>query len=521
MPNRALAALIVLLVVAACSRPEATDRAPDPVDSAVVQTAVGAVRGIGEPGHRVFWGIPYAAPPVGPLRFAAPQPTSGWEGLRDADRPGPRCIQAPGGEPEFGRQTDEDCLTLNVWTPPASQEPAAVMVWFHGGSFVNGGGAMFDARWLVERGNIAVVTVNYRLGALGFLAHPGLGPAGAVGNYGLADQQAALRWVRDNIAAFGGDPTRVTIAGESAGAMSVCDHLVAPDSRDLFHRAVIMSGPCGAQAALPEAERAGIAYAAAAGCPDVDTAAACLRDLRVDELREPVWSSRIAGARLSGPVTGSATLPVDPLTGAADGDAAAVPVLIGTTRDEFTLFAALRYLTEGERYGAERYHPLLVEAFGDRADAVAARYPVDRYGDVAPAYSAAVTDALFACVADRLAADLARHAPVYAYEFADRAAPAPEPLTTLPFEVGASHSLDVRYLFDVGGAPDLTPVQQELSRQMIDYWSAFVRTGDPGHQWPAVRPGAPAPWMTLHPDGNAVGTGFGQNHQCEFWRTGG
>ncbi|MEZ0339999.1 carboxylesterase/lipase family protein [Mycobacterium sp. pV006] len=521
MPTRALAALTVLLLVAACSRPDGTNTGPDPSDPAVVHTAAGAVRGVDEPGHRVFWGIPYAAPPVGPLRFASPQPAPPWAGLRDADHPGPRCIQAPGGEPEFGRQTDEDCLTLNVWTPAPSEEPAAVMVWFHGGSFVNGGGAMFDSAWLAERGNIAVVTVNYRLGALGFLAHPALGPDDAVGNYGLADQQAALRWVRDNIAAFGGDPGRVTIAGESAGAMSVCDHLVAPDSNGLFHRAVIMSGPCGAQAALPEAERAGIAYAAAAGCPDADTAAACLRGLRVDALREPVWTSRIAGARLSGPVTGSATLPEDPLTGAADGAAARVPVLIGTTSDEFTLFAGLRYLTEGERYGAERYHPLLVEAFGDRADAVAARYPVDRYGDVALAYSAAVTDALFACVADGLAADLARYAPVYAYEFADRDAPAPEPLTTLPFDVGASHSLDVRYLFDVGGAPELSPAQQKLSDQMIGYWSAFVRTGEPGPEWPAVAPGTPADWMTLHPDGNRVDTGFGQNHQCEFWRAGG
>ncbi|MGE2832491.1 carboxylesterase/lipase family protein [Mycobacterium sp. SMC-4] len=521
MPKRALAALVVLLLVAACTAetPEAA-----PADPAVVQTATGAVRGVDETGHRVFRGIPYAAPPVGPLRFAPPQPAPTWDGVRDAERDGPRCIQAPSGEPEFGRQTDEDCLTLNVWAPTQRDQPgkpAAVMVWFHGGSFVAGGGGMFDAAWLVERGDIAVVTVNYRLGALGFLAHPALGPPGAVGNYGLADQQAALRWVRDNIAAFGGDPARVTIAGESAGAMSVCDHLVAPESEGLFHGAIVMSGPCAAQAALPDAQRISLDYAAAAGCPDVAAAAACLRGLRVDKLREPVWYSRLGGAQLSGPATGSAVLPIDPIDGAADGRAARVPVLIGTTRDEFTLFAGLRYLTDGERYGPERYRPLLEEAFGARADAVLARYPVDRYGDVALAYSAAATDGLFSCVAARLADDLGRRAPVYAYEFDDRTAPAPEPLATLPFPVGASHSLDVRYLFDVGGAPGLTPAQQELSHRMIDHWSEFVRTGEPGPEWPELHAPDGAHWMTLHPDGSRVDGDFLREHQCDFWSAAG
>ncbi|MGE2730080.1 carboxylesterase/lipase family protein [Mycolicibacterium vaccae] len=527
MPNRAprvpvVLLLAVALVAAACSGPGAPDHPPSAqADPAVVQTATGAVRGVDPPGYRVFRGVPYAAPPVGPLRFAAPQPPPAWDDVRDAEQDGPRCIQAAGGDVEFGRQSDEDCLTLNVWAPAKPDKPVAVMVWFHGGSFVNGGGAMFDAHWLVERGDIAVVTVNYRLGALGFLAHPALGPPGQVGNYGLADQQAALRWVRDNIAAFGGDPARVTIAGESAGAMSVCDHLVAPGSQGLFHGAIIMSGPCTAQAALPDAQRISLDYAAAAGCPEVATASGCLRGLRVDQLREPVWYTRLGGARLSGPVTGSAALPVDPVAGAADGAAARVPVLIGTTRDEFTLFAALRYLSDGERFGPERYRPLLAEAFGARTDAVAERYPVDRYGDVALAYSAAVTDALFSCSTADLAEDLARRAPVYAYEFDDRAAPAPEPLTTLPFPVGASHSLDVRYLFDVGGAPDLSPAQQALSHQMIDFWTAFVRTGGPGKAWPALRPGAETGWMELRPDGNRVDSGFVRDHQCEFWRTDG
>nr|WP_234815222.1 carboxylesterase family protein [Mycolicibacterium duvalii] len=487
---------------------------PAPADPAVVQTGTGAVRGVEDPGHSFFGGIPYAAPPVGPLRFRPPEPALRWDGVRDASRPGPRCLQAPGPDPEFGTGSGEDCLSLNVWTPATPDEPKAVLVWFHGGSFINGDGGMFGARRLVERGDIVVVTLNYRLGALGFLAHPALGPPGDVGNYGLADQQAALRWVRENIAAFGGDPDRVTVAGESAGAMSVCDHLAAPGSRGLFHGAIIMSGPCQAQAALPHARRVSLDYAAAAGCGDVAAAAGCLRGARVDRLREPVFYARLGVEQLTGPVTATTALPVDPLTAAADGTTARVPVLIGTTRDEFTLFTGLRYLRTGQRIGAAGYPHALAEVFGPDAAAVAQRYPADRYREPELAYSAALTDAEFACVADRLAADLNRHQPVYAYEFADQDAPAPEPLTTLPFPVGASHSLDVRYVFDVGGAPDLTAAQRDLSRQMVDYWAAFVRTGAPATDWPRRGSGRV---MTLRPDGNTVVDDYDRAHQCAFW----
>ncbi|HEY9264508.1 MAG TPA: carboxylesterase family protein, partial [Mycobacterium sp.] len=247
------------MLVAACAQgaPESAQPSPDP---ALVQTAAGAVRGLVAPDHRLFAGIPYAAPPVGPLRWQPPKPAPPWDGERDGTRFGPRCLQDLEGDLELGRQTDEDCLSLNVWTPAENPEsgparPRPVMVWIHGGAFLNGNGGMYDARRLAARGDIVVVTINYRLGTLGFLAHPALGAPGHVGNYGLADQQAALAWVRDNIAAFGGDPGKVTVAGESAGGMSVCDHLVAPGSQGLFGAAIVQSGPCQAQLALPEAER--------------------------------------------------------------------------------------------------------------------------------------------------------------------------------------------------------------------------------------------------------------------------
>ncbi len=526
------AALVTALVltmspVSACGRGGSQTFAGDaPVadvqggDPAVVTTSAGTLRGVVAPDHRLFAGIPYAAPPVGPLRFAAPEPALGWVGERDATRAGPRCIQDPAADPERGQNTSEDCLTLNVWTPPRRTDAALpVMVWIHGGAFVNGSSGIYDARWLASRGDMLVVTVNYRLGTLGFLAHPGLGPAGGVGNYGLSDQQAALRWVRDNIAAFGGDPDAVTVAGESAGGMSVCDHLVAPGSAGLFRAAIVMSAPCQAQADLATAQRRSIDYAAGAGCPDPATAAACLRALPVDKLRNPVWYFNIGSDELTGPVTGTTVLPAAPLTAFGAGQQAHVPVLLGTTRDEFTLFTALRYLREGERFAPGEYPGLLDETFGVNAPAVGARYPIDRYGGVAQAYSAAVTDGEFACVADRMAGALGRTDPVYAYEFNDRGAPAPEAMRTLPFPVGASHSLELRYLFDVGGAPPLNPAQQALSAAMIGYWSRFVHSGSPAASgqpdWPAVD-GA-GPWMSLQPDGSRMVSGYQDEHQCPFW----
>jgi para-nitrobenzyl esterase len=508
-------------MVAACARGGEAPGPAAPTDPAVVQTGAGALRGVVTADHRLFAGIPYAAPPTGARRFAPPAPAPGWTGVRDATRFGPRCLQDPGGDPEFGRRTDEDCLTLNVWTPPVQAAPRAVMVWIHGGAFVNGSSSVYDARWLAARGDIIVVTINYRLGTTGFLAHPALGAPGAVGNYGLADQQAALRWVRDNIGAFGGDPTEVTLAGESAGAMSVCDHLVAPDSAGLFRAAILQSGPCQAQADLATAEQRSVVYAAKVGCGDPATAAQCLRALPADRLRDPVGYVDIGADVLSGPVTGTAALPVDPVAAAAEGRAARVPVLIGTNRDEFTLFVALQYL-RGVRYPADGYPRLLAETFGADAPAVAAHYPIERHGgDAALAYAAAVTDGVFACVADRMADDLAGEAPVYAYEFNDVAPPTPEPLRTLPFPVGASHSLELRYLFDIGGAPPLRPAQQILSNQMIDYWSRFVESGDPNApgqpRWQELHRDDHGARMSLQPGGNRMVGGFAATHQCAFW----
>lgn len=506
----ALVAVLALLLSACGQGGSAVIEVP--ADPAVVQTHAGAVRGVISDDHRYFAGIPYAAAPVGPLRWQPPRPVPSWEGLRDATRPGPRCVQDVSNDVD-GRPTSEDCLTLNVWTPPPSGEPRPVLVWLHGGGFTNGSGDIYNARSLTGRGEIVVVTLNYRLGALGFLAHPALGD----GNYGLADQQAALRWVRNNIAEFGGDPEKVTIAGESAGGMAVCDHLVAPGSAGLFRAAIIQSAPCQAQYGLPAAQEASLRYAADVGCADPTTAAQCLRALPPEQLTRPVFYDRIGTEQLSGPVTGTATLPVDPLTGLADGRAARVPVLIGTTADEFNLFTALQHV-RGRPIDAAHYPELLAEAFGPDAAVVAQRYSPEHFENSVPlAYSAATTDGVFACVADRMADALAGDREVYFYEFDDPNAPAPEPLRAAPFPVGAGHSLELRYLFDVGGAPPLNAKQQRLSEQMIDHWSEFVATGSPGEGWPQLSDDAAGERMVLHPDGNRVVTTYEQQHQCRFW----
>jgi para-nitrobenzyl esterase len=533
--RRGWAALLVTAVIAAACGPSGVaPRKPEPpyagpLDAGVVRTALGSVRGQVASDYRLFQAIPYAAPPVGPLRWQLPRPAARWSGMLDATKAGPQCMQDTGPNPRVSKPTSENCLTLNVWTPPRGQhnEKRPVMVWIHGGGFVNGSGDIYHARWLAARGGIVVVTINYRLGALGFLAHPSLGAPGTVGNYGLADQQAALRWVRDNIAAFGGDPKKVTIAGESAGGMSVCDHLVAPESVGLFRAAIIQSAPCQAQADLDFGQRQSLDYAIAVGCRNPATTARCLRGLPATRFERPPWYYFIGDSdALSGPVTGTAALPDGPMAEFAADRAARVPVLIGVNHDEFTLFAALRAnrLNRGVRPG--EYPHLLADTFGATDSApVLAHYPADHYGgDLSLAYSAAATDGVFACAADRLADSLSRNAPVYAYEFDDPHAPAPKFLRDAPFPVGASHSLELRYLFSMGGAQALDSAQQKLSDQMMSYWSHFVTNGAPKAaglpDWPA-QDGSPDhdSWMSLRPGGSQLITDFEAAHQCPFWAT--
>src|SRR5215467_10036155 len=289
----------------------------------VTGTANGPVRGLANGAVDEFLGIPYAAPPVGALRWQAPQPAASWSGVRDATQFAPHCPQAA---TPFGRaSTSEDCLYLNVFTPIHKQAGSRfpVVVWIHGGALVTGESDDYDPTALAA-GGVTVVTINYRLGALGFLAHPALADSnGQSGDYGLMDQQAALRWVQRNVASFGGDPHNVTIFGESAGGLSTLSQVASPQARGLFERAIVESGSYNlTQASLASAETAGEAFAVRAGC--ASQTAACLRSLPVST----ILANQNAGGYT--PNLNSEVLPVTLKTAFTAGTFNRVPIMNGT-----------------------------------------------------------------------------------------------------------------------------------------------------------------------------------------------
>jgi len=322
----------------------------------VASTANGAVRGLASGAVDEFLGIPYAAPPVGALRWRPPQPAASWPGVRDATQFAPHCPQLAG---PFGQaSTSENCLFLNVFTPSHRQAGShfPVMVWIHGGALVSGESNDYDPAQLAAHG-VTVVTINYRLGALGFLAHPALADAnGQSGDYGLMDQQAALRWVQRNIASFGGNPRSVTLFGESAGGLSTLSQVASPQARGLFERAIAESGSYNlTQASLSSAEAAGEAFAANAGC--ASQTAACLRSLPVPAI---LASENAAGYT---PNINSEVLPETLKTAFATGKFNRVPIINGTNRDEWRLFVALSELA-GNPVTASNYQSMISSTLG-------------------------------------------------------------------------------------------------------------------------------------------------------------
>jgi para-nitrobenzyl esterase len=381
------------------------------------------------------------------------------------------------------------------------------MVWIHGGGFTVGSGTFYDGGTLASRGDVVVVTLNYRLGAFGYLAHPDLAresPQELSGNYGLLDQQAALRWVHDNIAAFGGDPGNVTIFGESAGGGSVCHHLVSPRTIGLFDRAIAQSG-CGFP--LPthaSQQNRGQTWANSLGCADV----ACLRAKTADEL---LTASTGPTTRWTPNVDGR-VLPLQVPDALESGRFHRVPVLQGTTADEGRLTVATTYDLAGRQLTAADY-PVAVRALhGERADEILARYPLTDHGTPAEALGAILTDSQFACPQSRTADLMAEHTPSYQYEFADRHAMDHLNLP-ISFPIGAPHGSEIRYVF--GGVAG-TPAQNALSDRMLDYWTNFARTGIP-HAANAPR-WSPFPKVqALAPEAITSGVAFPQDHQCDLW----
>lgn len=488
------AALLAAIVLTACATTAFSQ------DDLTVTIESGTLRGAKAmtAGVRVFRGIPYAKPPVRDLRWRPPQPVEPWEGARDATEFGPSCIQPAGGiVRDIEGAKSEDCLYLNIWTPSEPGDRLPVMVWIHGGGFTIGSGASRFTRGhrFAERG-VVLVAINYRLGPFGFLAHPALSaesPQNLSGNYGLLDQIAALEWVQRNIAAFGGDPDNVTIFGESAGGMSVSYLMASPRAKGLFHRAIIQSGVALSQTHLlrgrsprgESAEDVGVGIADDLGIEDPESdssgTAAALRKAPADALLE-VSNPRVGlfgKGRKFGPCVDGVILPVQPETMYKEGTHNDVPVLIGTTAHEGTLF--LRQIPIRRARG---YRWFVRRLWGGDAERILARFPVVSQEDVRPMLADLITVSAFVARARHAARLLEKQAsPVWLYHFT-RVSPAGEQTG-----MGATHGVDVLYVFNNLPLQGVDETDFDVAEAMQATWARFAKTGDPNGgelpTWPA------------------------------------
>ncbi|MEE9607611.1 MAG: carboxylesterase/lipase family protein [Myxococcota bacterium] len=474
----------------------------------VVETSTGRVEGVERDGLSVFLGIPYARPPLGDRRWRAPETPEPWSGVRPARQFAAAAPQSPGmlarmlGVAET--PASEDCLYLNVWTPALDSARRPTLVWLHGGSFTSGSSAwpVFNGSALARRGDVVVVTLNYRLGALGFLpVHPpGAEPGTGLGNFGLLDQIAALRWVRANAAAFGGDPRNVTLFGESAGAMSAATLLGIPAARGLFQRAILQSGAAHHVHDRETGERIAQTFARQLELAPGDTER--LWDLPVEALLEAQRRTAAAVAHdVRGlpfqPVVDGALLPRPPIEAIGDGAAPALPLLVGTNRDEWTIYGladpkAQKLDESALLRRCERSLGVGDGSGRDRARRLLETYRAAREGraSVEPRalWFAIQTDRWFRHPAMRLAELHAqRQEQTYAYLFTWES-------PALGGALGACHALEIPFVFGCTEAEALAPIvgngpaAASLSGRMQDAWLAFARSGDPSHPdgdgWP-------------------------------------
>ena len=449
-----------------------------PARAEIVRVDGGQLSGAVVDDIRIYKGIPFAAPPVGTLRWKPPQPVAAWSGVRAADAFSPECIQPPyqAGSAYYSAPApeSEDCLYLNVWSGAKAGAKRPVMVWIHGGAWTRGAGSVlyYDGAALAKKG-VVLVTVNYRLGALGFMAHPGLSaesPQHVSGNYGILDHVAALRWVQRNIAAFGGDPQRVTIFGESAGSWSVNTLQASPLAKGLFHRAIGESGGrFASDMTLAEAEKGGAAVAKAVGAVSLEA----LRALPAEKFT--AVSGFTTDVTVDGWVLPRPVREVFEARQQAD-----VPVLLGSNADEFTTLTSTALFPrklEGFRMLLNTRYPGMAADF----DTV---YPVRSDSDIAGAILGAGRDQTFTLEMrtwSRYVAASGRKA--FLYQFT-RVPPGPNPAW------GAYHGSEIIYAFNnVGRAPWAQDADRRLGDQMSSYWVNFATTGDPNGAglpaWPA------------------------------------
>lgn len=497
----------------------------------VVSTSHGAISGSLSQGVRQYLGIPYAAPPTGDFRWQAPRPPAPWQGIRDGSAPGKRCAQTKSSL--AAESHTEDCLYLNVHVPDdIGGRRLPVMVWIHGGAFALGAASDYDMRVLAAKAQAVVVSINYRLGPFGFFRVPELAAQSAPVNFGLQDQQAALRWIRQEITGFGGDPGNVTVFGESAGGVSVCLHLASPQSKGLFHKAISQSGPCrlttGRTAA--DVEQAAMVLARSAGCEPGAGQLACLRSKRTEDILDAQgdeWGLLKNNIQWS-PVPDGVTLSARPDDLIRMGQFNRVPVMWGSNRDEGRFFVAteqhLKYLLPLSTWQFDK--ALNTLAGGDSAfkAQLAATYSPWRYLTLDRALAAALTGAYFSCDVIHDVQAMGRYAPVYHYEFTEANTPGViDPYMTM----GAFHGAELRFLFQakLPGPTILWPLsgaQQKLADQMARYWGNFARSGDPnGEGLPVWSRSTTGSASALLLDSKGIATSSAAKlqviHHCDMW----
>jgi para-nitrobenzyl esterase len=493
-----------------------------------VKIASGEIEGTGPQanGVREFKGIPYGAPPVGDLRFAEPQPAKAWSGVKETKAFGPRCMQLPlFGDMNFrSNGVSEDCLYLNVWTPAKTgKEKLPVLVYFFGGGFQAGDGSepRYDGESMATKGIVAL-TVNYRLGVFGFFVHPELtekSPHHASGNWALLDQNAALRWVKENIAAFGGDPKRVTIAGESAGSIAVSAQMASPLSKDLFAGAIGESGSIlGAlpATALAASEEQGTKFLSSVGAADL----AALRAMPADQLLTA--SGKQGTPRFSSVVDGY-FFPDKPSAIFAAGKQADVPLLAGWNSEE----QGARSVLGREEPTVENFDKAIKRLYGENADAVLATWKPASDADVTNVATELASARFIAYSTWKWIDECAAtgHKPVYRY-FYSRPRPKMRPemgnataglaggvirgngdTPPPPPPHGAVHSSEIEYAMgnlDSNKVYDWTPEDHKVSQVMQDYFANFIKTGNPNGgklpKWLPVKAGQAANYMHIDVD---------------------
>jgi para-nitrobenzyl esterase len=518
--------------------------------------------GVAASGITDFLGIRFASPPTGALRFAPPVPPAAVSGTVNATSFGSACPQ--NASPFGTASTNEDCLFLNVYVPGGSvsaKNNLPVMVFFYGGAFVDGEGSLYDPTNMAVQGNTIVVTINYRLGILGYMANAALSAEsanGVSGNYGFEDQLLSLEWVKQNIGAFGGNSNDVTIFGESAGGFSVCAAIVSPQGAGLFRRAITESGPCGVPLpTLAGAQASGATIVSALGCGDSTNpeTVACLRNASVDAILAEQANITSAASLLSlaafFPNVDGLLIPQQPILSVALGQYNHVPVIEGTNHDEGRLFVALGFdLNPAVGTITPAEYPIAIQGIaaalvteesgllpttsttastsgGSNANEVnmisqeiLREYPLSNYSGPGEALGAVLTDGIFSCTANITNELFSLSVPTFAYEFNDENVPT----TLLPavsFPYGATHTDELQFLFTLAGAPSaLSGSEQSLATSMKSYWTTFANGGSPNsHQTPTWAPFdlLAGNVQSLNTPRPAVGFNYATEHHCNFW----